>query len=102
MSDSGLLKVVADALKTTGDTGGVYAQAHAVVEAIEKTRIPVWIKYRNHRGETSWRHVLPERMWCGETQWHEGRQWFLHALDLSKGLLRDFAMADILEWETYR
>ena len=58
----------------------------------------VHIRYRNHRGEVEWRRIMPGRIWCGETSWHPGKQWLLHARDLNKQADRDFAMAGILEW----
>lgn len=59
---------------------------------------PAMIRYRNHRGEVAWRRIMPGRVWEGETQWHHGKQWLLHARDLEKQVDRDFAMAGIVEW----
>jgi hypothetical protein len=62
------------------------------------------LRYRNHRGEVGERRVCTEAgadglcVWYGSTEWHPERQWFLRAIDVDKGELRDFAMADILEW----
>jgi predicted DNA-binding transcriptional regulator YafY len=60
---------------------------------------PVTIDYTNHRGERSKRMVHPESVWFGESQFHEGPQWFLRALDLSQLLPRDFALKDIHGWQ---
>jgi predicted DNA-binding transcriptional regulator YafY len=63
-----------------------------------RERTAVSIYYRNHRGETSWRHIAPQKIWWGETEWHKGRQWLLQAWDLDKNAMRDFALADVLKW----
>ena len=55
----------------------------------------LWIDYTNHRGERKWRHILPSYTWFEISKYHEGRQWFLMAMDLDKGDVRAFAMLDI-------
>jgi hypothetical protein len=42
--------------------------------------------------------VLPTRLYYGSSSWHPRRQWLLDALDLGKGELRTFAIADISGW----
>jgi hypothetical protein len=61
----------------------------------------VAILYTNHRGETATRRVTPERIWFGETKWHEGEQWFLDAIDEDRPgrYRRSFAMRGIQKWE---
>jgi len=54
--------------------------------------------YKNWRGETAERHILPIRIWFGQTEWHPNDQWFLTALDLDKKVERDFALKDIEQW----
>lgn len=51
--------------------------------------------YRNWRGQVSVRTVRPENIWFGVSEWHPGAQWFLRAVDVEKGELRDFALLDI-------
>jgi hypothetical protein len=53
------------------------------------------VHYKNHRGETSNRRLLPLRMWFGRTGWHPKDQWFLEAVDLDKNDVRSFAVNDI-------
>lgn len=60
----------------------------------------VTFRYKNHRGESAIRTVLPRGIWYGKTQWHPTEQWFLAALDIDKDRERDFAMSDISEWRT--
>ncbi|HRI10496.1 MAG TPA: hypothetical protein PKW35_21900 [Nannocystaceae bacterium] len=59
---------------------------------------PVRVVYTNYRGETATRTILPERIWFGTTSWHPRPQWLLDAVDLEKGALRSFAIADIRSW----
>lgn len=42
------------------------------------------------------RRVIPHHIWFGVTDWHSQPQWFLQALDLDKGEIRDFAMVDMI------
>jgi predicted DNA-binding transcriptional regulator YafY len=58
----------------------------------------VTIRYRNHRGEVSLRHISPHEIRFGATVWHPEKQWLLDAWDLGKEARRTFAMRDILEW----
>ncbi|UFW79981.1 MazG-like family protein [Rhizobium sp. SU303] len=51
--------------------------------------------YKNWRGETALRRVLPIRIEFGPTDWHPEPQWHLVAHDLEKGAARFFAMKDI-------
>lgn len=52
--------------------------------------------YRNWRGETRERTVIPHDIYFGEMPHHVGRQWFLNALCCEKGAMRSFAIEDIL------
>jgi hypothetical protein len=57
---------------------------------------PLFIVYRNWRGEIGVREIYPKSTYFGVTQWHPEPQWFMLAHDVSKGAIRDFAMTDIL------
>lgn len=65
------------------------------MDPLETSTRELQFTYRNWRGETSRRRVLPERIWFGETEWHAGQQWFLRGLDIDKNEPRDFALSDI-------
>lgn len=52
--------------------------------------------YRNRRGEGVRRRVRPIALWFGATRWHPEPQWLLRAVDLERGVPRDFALADIV------
>ncbi len=60
----------------------------------------VRILYKNYRGETGHRDIIPEKIWFGSTEWHKEEQWLLDAHDVEKDALRNFAMKDIQEWVT--
>lgn len=54
--------------------------------------------YKNWKGETSLRTVIPISLWYGSTEFHPESQWLLRAWDCVKKAERDFAMADISGW----
>jgi hypothetical protein len=58
----------------------------------------VLIFYTNHRGERTWRKILPRGIRFAATEWHPEPQWLLDATDLERGVERSFAMQDIREW----
>jgi len=58
------------------------------------------ITYKNWRGETSERRIQPISIWFGSTKWHTNDQWFLKANDVNKAEERDFAMQDIINWQS--
>ena len=61
---------------------------------------PARIVYKNWKGETSTRTIVPDRVYYGSTEWHPKEQWFLRAYDVMKDQYRDFALSDISEWES--
>jgi hypothetical protein len=56
---------------------------------------PLTFRYRNWRGEVADRTVRPLSVWYGSTDWHPEPQWLLKAIDVEKGVERDFAIRDI-------
>lgn len=56
---------------------------------------PLTITYTNWRGETATRRIQPIGFFYGETSWHPKPQWLLRALDVDRGLERDFAVSGI-------
>ena len=60
----------------------------------------VTIRYRNYKGETAWRRIVPQRIWFGSTRWHPESQWIMEAIDLDKNSLRSFALRDVLEFDS--
>lgn len=61
----------------------------------EKT---VTVIYKNWRGEVSERHIIPEKIWFGSTEWHLEPQWLIDVFDLDKQEQRTFAVKDIRSW----
>jgi predicted DNA-binding transcriptional regulator YafY len=59
--------------------------------------MPMVFLYRNHRGETAERRVIPMSVEFCATEWHPEPQWILGALDLDRGVTRQFAMRDMKE-----
>lgn len=53
------------------------------------------LHYTNHKGEYGWRRVVPQYLWYGENEHHEGAQWFLEVFVLDKHDNRSFALAGI-------
>src|SRR5271156_5992394 len=51
--------------------------------------------YTNHCGERALRSCDPITVWFGSTEWHREAQWFLRAIDMERGAMRDFAMRDM-------
>jgi hypothetical protein len=66
---------------------------------VSEQAAPVRIRYRNWRGETALRRIVPEHVWFGSTEWHPDAQWFLRAVDTDKAAVRDFALRDVLQWD---
>lgn len=57
---------------------------------------PLAVVYRNWRGETSTRRIVPlAAPRFGTSEWHKEPQWLLRALDVDKGEEREFAMNDM-------
>jgi predicted DNA-binding transcriptional regulator YafY len=59
---------------------------------------PVVILYKNYKGRTTYRNILPIELWYGTTKYHREPGWLLTANDLDEAELRDFSMEGILEW----
>ena len=56
---------------------------------------PFVFEYTNWRGETATRRAVPKRVFFGTTPWHPEPQWLVEAVDIDKGALRCFAMAQM-------
>ena len=52
------------------------------------------VVYKNWRGETRSREVIPIRIESGSTQWHPETQWLLVATDVESGTEKQFALKD--------
>ena len=55
--------------------------------------------YKNYKGQTSERTVLPLGIFYGVTEYHKDKpQYFLHAWDTQKKAYRDFALKDMVSF----
>jgi hypothetical protein len=59
----------------------------------------VTVRYRNYRGETALRRVVPRDVWYGSTDWHPEPQWMINVLDVDRDVERSFAMRDIVDFD---
>ena len=55
---------------------------------------PLIFRYKNWRGETAQRRVVPTGFRFGSSEWHPEPQWLLVAFDLDRGQGREFALKD--------
>ena len=55
---------------------------------------PFTALYRNWRGETAIRNIIPTSIRYGATEWHKEPQWLLVGMDVDKGEEREFALRD--------
>ena len=60
----------------------------------------VKVLYKNWEGITAIRNIIPLKIWYGKTQWHKTSQWLIKVYDIDKKAERDYAMKDIIEWDT--
>jgi predicted DNA-binding transcriptional regulator YafY len=56
------------------------------------------IEYTNWRGKRRVRQISPIALTWGLSEYHEGNQWLLLALDCEDGKTKEFAMKDIHNW----
>jgi hypothetical protein len=59
----------------------------------------VRILYKNYKGETAWRSIVPGQIRFASNEWHPQDQWLLDAFDLDKAAPRSFALNEIREWK---
>ncbi len=62
------------------------------------TEDQVRIYYTNWKGESSWRTIIPRKMFLGVAEWHDGEQYLLDAYDVEKKAMRTFAMEMVHQW----
>jgi len=59
----------------------------------------VTILYKNWKGNTGTRNIIPKEIVFSSNEWHKEEQWLLIAHDVEKDTERTFAMKDIKEWQ---
>lgn len=60
---------------------------------VELATLRFW--YKNHRGESGWRNVIPSRVFYGTTEWHKEPGWLLEGFDTDRKQTRSFAFDSI-------
>lgn len=61
--------------------------------------IAIEVIYKNYKGETGLRKIIPLGMYYGHNEYHKEDQWLLKVWDLDKWAYRDYALKDIIEWK---
>lgn len=56
------------------------------------------VKYKNWKGETAVRKIIPLSVFYGSTEYHKQEQWLMKVWDLEKGDYRTYALKDIQIW----
>jgi len=54
-------------------------------------------EYKNYKGVTSIRNVIPYKVWFGSTDFYK-EQWLLHCFDVDHKQERNFAMREIIRF----
>ena len=54
--------------------------------------------YVNHRGEEEVRHIIPQRLFFGTSDFYPTPQYLLDCFDLDKMAPRTYRMGDIKAW----
>lgn len=62
----------------------------------------VEIDYTNHRSERRKRRIRPLKLTWGMSKWHESNQWILLAHCYEKNQSREFAMANVHNWQSVK
>ena len=55
-------------------------------------------KYKNYKGKTNIRNVIPYNIHFGSTEFHPQEQWLLRAFDVDKCAERNFALKDVIKF----
>lgn len=93
-------RLLAEARKKLEEVTSRFTRGDGHIEPEVVSSIPagreLLIYYRNHRGDTSWRVIVPFGYWYGMTEHHKDEQHFLKGYCTSKLSVRDFAVKDII------
>jgi hypothetical protein len=72
--------------------------SHRIAHALSKIGQKQTVVYKNWRGETATRTIVPLRLHYGSSIYHPEPQFLLKVVDLEKNAERDFALCDIQHW----
>jgi len=64
----------------------------------ELERVMVKVEYKNWKGETGIRFIIPLNIFYGNTEYHKEEQWLMKVWDLDKKDYRTYALRDVLKW----
>ena len=64
----------------------------------ELERVMVKVEYKNWKGETGIRSIIPLNIFYGNTEYHKEEQWLMKVWDLDKKDYRTYALRDVLKW----
>lgn len=64
------------------------------VRLLEGEQLPLFFRYKNHRGDEAIRRVKFKRFWWGRTEYHTRPQLMMNAFCLDRNANRDFAVYD--------
>jgi len=64
----------------------------------ELERVMVKVEYKNWKGETGIRFIIPLNIFYGHTEYHKEEQWLMKVWDLDKKDYRTYALRDVLKW----
>lgn len=56
------------------------------------------VNYKNYKGETSIRTIIPAKVHYGHTDYHKEDQWLMDVWDVDKDAPRTYSMMDIIEF----
>lgn len=56
------------------------------------------VEYKNYRGETAVRKVIPLELYYGNTEYHPQDQWLLRVWDMEKDAERIYSLQGIKKW----
>jgi hypothetical protein len=63
--------------------------------------VAITVSYKNWRGETAIRKIVPLNISFNATEYHPKPQWLLQVYDLDKNDFRDYALKDIEQWTRF-
>jgi len=70
--------------------------ANNLILAIADSPQELEVIYTNYRGETAKRRIQPLDLFYGMSEWHPGPGYLLRAIDLDRGVEREFALKDMV------
>ncbi|MFH1290765.1 MAG: hypothetical protein ABIH92_05150 [Nanoarchaeota archaeon] len=74
----------------------------SIIGTTDPEAAAITVRYKNYRGKTSDRRIIPLGVSYGSTEYHkEEEQWILRVWDLDKRDYRTYALKDIEQWTSF-